>query len=322
MSKYKKLLASTGLALIAMGSVAMAEYPDRPVTIIVPWGAGGGTDTIIRIFSTAFEETMGQPIKVVNRDGGSGVVGHAAIAQAKPDGYTLGACTPEMTYFKAIGLADLGPDDFTLISRLALMPAGITVAADSEYADLSALIEAVKAEPASTFTSSGSGLGGTWHMAAAGFSRALGEPVSKIDFIPSKGGAPALQDLVSGGLNLFTGSPVEAKALSDAGQVRILGVMADERSSAFPDVPTLKESGVDFSISNWFSLCAPAGLPEDITAAVTEAAEEAHASATVQDALAQRGITPYFDGPAEFSTFATGFASEAGNLLKELGLVQ
>lgn len=322
MINHKGLLVSAALALVATGSVAMAEYPDRPVTIIVPWGAGGGTDTIIRIFSTAFEETMGQPINVVNRDGGSGVVGHAAIAQARPDGYTLGACTPEMTYFKAIGLADLAPEDYTLISRLALMPAGVTVAADSEYTDLAALAEAVKNEPASTFASSGSGIGGTWHMAAAGFSKALGQPANKIDFIPSKGGAPALQDLVSGGLSLFTGSPVEAKALADAGQARILGVMADERSTAFPDVPTLKEAGIDFSISNWFSLCAPAGLPEDVTAAVTAAAEKAHGSATVQDALAQRGITPYFDGPAEFSTFAAGFAEEAGNLLKELGLVQ
>lgn len=317
-----KRLASAVLALAVSGTVAMAEYPDRPVTIIVPWGAGGGTDTIIRIFATAFEDTMGQPINVVNRDGGSGVVGHMAIAQAKPDGYTLGACTPEITYFKSMGLADLGPENYTLISRLALIPAGVTVAADSPYADLPAFFDAVKADPAGSFTSSGSGVGGTWHMAAAGMARELGQPVDKIAFVPSKGGAPALQDLVSGGINLFTGSPVEAKALSDAGQVRILGIMADERSAAFPDTPTLKEAGVDFSISNWFSLCAPAGLPEDVTTAIAGAAKEAHGSATVQDALAQRGITPYFDGPEAFPAFAAEFATEAQGLLTELGVIK
>ncbi|MFV0360971.1 tripartite tricarboxylate transporter substrate binding protein [Tropicimonas sp.] len=317
-----KLLTTAAVALGAAAGGALAEYPDRPVTIIVPWGAGGGTDTIIRVFAIGFEEAMGQPINVVNRDGGSGVVGHAAIAQSRPDGYTLGACTPEITYFKPVGLADITPENFTLISRLALIPAGLTVAKDSEYKDLPALIEAFRAEPAGTFTSSGSGIGGTWHMATAGLLRTIGEPIDKIDFIPSKGGAPALQDLVSGGLNLFTGSPVEAKALADAGEVNILAIMSDERSPAFPDVPTLKESGIDFSIANWFSLCGPAGLPEDITARIAAAAGTAHASAVVQDALAQRGITPYFDGPEAFAAFATDFSAEAGELLGELGLVK
>lgn len=316
-----KLMASAALAMTATAGFA-ADYPDRPVTIIVPWGAGGGTDTIIRIFAVGFEEAMGQPINVVNRDGGSGVVGHAAIAQARPDGYTLGACTPEITYFETMGLADITPENYTLVSRLALIPAGITVANDSPYEDVGQIIEAFKSEPAGSFTSSGSGIGGTWHMATAGLMKSIGEPVDKIRFIPSKGGAPALQDMVSGGLNLFTGSPVEAKALAEAEEVRILGIMSDERSPAFPDVPTLKESGVDFSISNWFSLCAPAGLPEDVTAKIAAAAEEAHATATVQDALAQRGITPYFDGPEEFQSFAAGFTEEAGGLLGELGLVK
>lgn len=316
-----KLMASAALAMTATAGFA-ADYPDRPVTIIVPWGAGGGTDTIIRIFAVGFEEAMGQPINVVNRDGGSGVVGHAAIAQARPDGYTLGACTPEITYFETMGLADITPENYTLVSRLALIPAGITVANDSPYEDVGQIIEAFKSEPTGSFTSSGSGIGGTWHMATAGLMKSIGEPVDKIRFIPSKGGAPALQDMVSGGLNLFTGSPVEAKALAEAEEVRILGIMSDERSPAFPDVPTLKESGVDFSISNWFSLCAPAGLPEDVTAKIAAAAEEAHATATVQDALAQRGITPYFDGPEEFQSFAAGFTEEAGGLLGELGLVK
>lgn len=322
---FKK--TNLGLAIVATGltlaaAPVLAEYPDRPVTVIVPWDAGGGTDTIIRIFSTAFEEAMGQPINVVNRTGGSGVVGHSAIAQSQPDGYTLGACTPEITYFKTIGLADLTPASYTLISRLALIPAGVTVAANSPYADVTALVEAVKAGDKGSFTSSGSGIGGTWHMAAAGLMKAVDEPVDEINFIPSKGGASALQDLVSGGLSMFTGSPVEAQALAKAGEVKILAIMSDERSPAFPDVPTLKESGIDFALSNWFSLCAPAGLPEDVQAKVAMAAEKAHGAASVQEALAQRGITPLFDGPEAFSSFAAGFADQAQTLLTEMGIVK
>lgn len=320
---HRTTRAAAAILALGLGAApALAEYPERPVTIIVPWGAGGGTDTIIRIFATGFEEAMGQPINVVNRTGGSGVVGHSAIAQAAPDGYTLGACTSEITYFDALGLAPITPDSFDLLSRLAVIPAGVSVASDSDYESLSELLDAVKAAEPGEMTSSGSGLGGPWHMAVAGMLKAAGEPADKVNFIPSQGGAPALQDLVSGGLTMFTGSPIEARSLADAGEVRILAIMADERSDAFPDVPTLKEEGIDFALTNWFSLCGPKGLPEDVTATILEAAEEAHGSATVQDALAQRGITPLFDGPEAFTAFAEEFSGEARTLLTDIGIAQ
>lgn len=313
-------LAAAALALVSLSAApAYAEYPERPVTIIVPWGAGGGTDTIIRIFAVGFEEAMGQPINVVNRTGGSGVVGHSAIANARPDGYTLGACTSEITYFDTVGLAPITPENFDLVSRLAVIPAGVTVAADSPHEDVGALVAAAKE---GGLTSSGSGLGGPWHMAVAGMMKAAGGEVDTVQFIPSQGGAPALQDLVAGGITMFTGSPIEARALADAGEVKILAIMSDERSPAFPDVPTLKESGIDFSLTNWFSLCAPKGLPDDVKAKIESAAKDAHGSAAVQDALAQRGITPVFDGSENFSTFAAGFSQDAKALLTDLGIAK
>ena len=314
-----QLVAALAGVVAFGGAPALAEYPERPVTIIVPWGAGGGTDTIIRLFSVGFEEAMGQPINVVNRTGGSGVVGHSAIANANPDGYTLGACTSEITYFETIGLAPITPDSFDLVSRLAIIPAGVTVKADSPYNSLAEVIEAARA---GGLTSSGSGLGGPWHMAVAGMMKSAGADVDSVQFIPSQGGAPALQDLVAGGISMFTGSPIEARALADAGEVKILAIMSDERSPAFPEVPTLKESGVDWSLTNWFSLCAPKGLPEDVKAKVEAAAVQGHASAEVQDALAQRGITPLFDGSEAFSAYASEFAVEARSLLTALGLAK
>jgi tripartite-type tricarboxylate transporter receptor subunit TctC len=311
--------AAISAALMTVALPVLAQYPDRPVTIIVPWGAGGGADTITRIFAIGFEKELGQPINVVNRTGGSGVVGHSAIATATPDGYTLGICTSEITYFQTVGLADITPASFDLVSRLALIPAGVTVAKDSPLTSVAGLVDAVKAGGQSA---SGSGLGGPWHMAAAGMAKAAGLGADAIRFIPSQGGAPALQDLVAGGITLFTGSPVEAKALAEAGEVRILAVMSDERSPAFPDVPTLKESGVDWSMANWFSLCAPAGLPAEIKARVESAAAAAHAAPAVQQALAERGITPLFDGSQAFAAFAEGFSGEAKTLLTDLGLAK
>lgn len=310
-----------GIAALAalLWTPVLADYPERPVTIIVPWGAGGGTDTVIRIFAIGFETALGQPIKVVNRTGGSGVVGHAAIANATADGYTLGACTSEITTFKTTGLAPLTPDHFDLISRLALIPAGVTVKADSPYKNIDDVITAAKA---GGLTASGSGLGGPWHIAVAGLMTSAGGRVNSVRFIPSQGGAPALQDLVAGGISLFTGSPIEARALADAGEVRILAIMADERAPAFANVPTLKEKGINWSMANWFSLCAPAGLPDKIKAKIEKAARLAHQSPAVQEALAQRSITPVFDGSKAFSTFASSVSQDAKELLTALGLAR
>lgn len=187
-----KLIVKLGLAALALQTTlaatpALAEYPDRPVTIVVPWGAGGGTDTIIRIFAVGFESAMGQPINVVNRTGGSGVVGHSTIASAAPDGYTLGACTSEITYFETVGLAAISPSSFDLISRLAVIPAGVTVKADSSFKDVK---ELVAAAGEGGLSSSGSGLGGPWHMAVAGMMKAAGGAVDSVQFIPSQGAPP------------------------------------------------------------------------------------------------------------------------------------
>lgn len=307
-------------AFAALGTAPLkAEYPERPVTVIVPWGAGGGTDTIIRIFAIGFEEALGQPINVVNRTGGSGVVGHSAIANARADGYTLGACTSEITYFETIGLAPITPESFDLVSRLAEIPSGVTVSSNSPYNTVQEVVDAAKE---GGMTASGSGLGGPWHMAIAGMMKSAGGDVNTVQFIPSQGGAPALQDLVADGVSIFSGSPIEARALAGAGEVKMLAIMADERSPAFPELPTLKENGIDWSMSNWFSLCAPAGLPAEIKVKIENAAKQAHGSTAVQEALSQRGITPVFDGSDQFTAFANDFASEASSLLTDLGLAK
>lgn len=317
------LLGGGFLAAGAAGDAAKAEYPDRPVTIIVPWGAGGGTDTIVRLFAVGFEEALGVPVNIVNRTGGNGVIGHTAIATAAPDGYTLGACTSEISYFKTMNLAPLTPESFDLISRIAEIPAGVTVKTGGRFQDLKSVVEAMKSEPAGTLTSSGSGLGGPWHLAIAGLATMENLPASTVKFVPSQGGAPALQDVMAGGIDLFTGSPVEAKSLAESGEVKVVAVMAKERLAAFPDVPTVKEAiGVDWTLSNWFSLCAPPGLPAEVKAKIVEAGKKGHAAPSVQTNLKERGITPVWDGPEQFAEFANAFAGTAAILLKDLGLAK
>jgi len=314
------LATAAGLAMPAV--VRAQTWPSRPVTMVVPWAAGGGADTVTRIFASGFEKELGQPVNVVNRTGGNGVVGHAAIATARPDGYTLGTGTSEFVNFKPLGQSTIGPDSFDLLSRIASIPAGVTVKADGPWKDFAAFVAGVKAAPKGELTGSGVSTGGSWHLAAAGMTRTLGLGVDHIRWVPSQGGAPALQDMVAGGISLFTGSPVEAKALVDAGQVKVIGVMANARMDMYPDAPTLKEAGVDWVFENWFSLVAPPRLPAAVRTRILEAAGKAHQSAGVRDLMRARGIVPIWETPESFKAFAASYAQTASSLLGELGLVR
>src|SRR4051812_200296 len=145
-------------------AAAHAQYPNRPVQLIVPWGAGGGTDATARIIGALMEKELKQPFNVVNRTGGSGVVGHDAIARAPADGYTLGLITVEITMMHHVGLTPLTYKDYTPIGLMNADPAGVNVRADSSYKSVKDVLAAVKANPGK-FKASGTGQGGIWHLA-------------------------------------------------------------------------------------------------------------------------------------------------------------
>jgi tripartite-type tricarboxylate transporter receptor subunit TctC len=316
------LAVAIALAPLLAGPAAAQTYPSRPVTLIVPWAAGGGADIASRVLGAALEKEFGQPVNVVNRPGGNGVAGHIAIASAAPDGYTIGMATSEIAYYKTMGLAEIVPDSYDIISTVLVFPAGVTVSKDSPFKTINDFVAALKSNPKGTYSASGAGVGGSWHMAIAGLSKAAGVAADQVRWVPSQGGAPALQEVGAGGITLFSGSPAEAKALADAGQVRILALMSDTRSPAFPDVTTLKEAGVNWSFTNWFALVAPKNLPAAVRERLTAAAAKAHASAQVQDLLKQRGFVPRWSGPDEGRAFANGFSVTARDILVDLGLAK
>ena len=171
-------------AALAFGASAQSDYPNRPITLVVPWGAGGGTDATARIVGTLLEKELGQPVNVVNRTGGNGVVGHSAIASAASDGYTLGMITVEISMMHWAGLTQLSPRDFTPVSLMNIDPAGVTVRADSPYKNLDDLIKAIRANPGK-FKASGTGQGGIWHLALAGMLKDLKVDVAAVPWVPS-----------------------------------------------------------------------------------------------------------------------------------------
>lgn len=316
-----RMLVAAVAGLVATAGAAFA-FPDRPVSVIVPWAAGGGADTVTRFFAAGLEQELGVPVAVVNRTGGGGITGHTAIATAASDGYTIGVASPEIAFYKALGLGELTPGSVDLFSRLALIPAGVTVKADSPWRTLDDMLKDLREKPKGAFTSSGTGVGGAWHIAVGGMLKAAGLEADRVRWVPSQGGAPALQDLSAGGLSMFTGSPVEAKAMLDAGRVRTIVVMSEDRSASFPDIPTLKEQKVDWAYSNWFALVAPKGLSADRRERLFEAARRAMARPEVRASLTSRGIQPVWDEPGTFAAYLGGFVARGESVLADLGLAK
>ncbi|MFM7004880.1 MAG: tripartite tricarboxylate transporter substrate binding protein, partial [Limnohabitans sp.] len=270
----RRLVAS---ALVGMLGVLSAlpsfaqNYPARPITLIVPWGAGGGTDATARIIGSLLEKDLGQPVTVVNRTGGSGVVGHAAIAAAQPDGYTIGLATVEIGMMHWQGLTDLTSASYTPIGLVNADPAGVQVRADSPYKTVNELLAAIKANPGK-FKGSGTGQGGIWHLAIAGLLRDQKIDPAALPWVPSNGAAPGLQDMVAGGIEVAPVSLPEARALIDAGKVRSLAIMNDKPSALYPNVPTLKSAiGSDWTMAAWRGIVAPKGLPAPVRDKLAEA---------------------------------------------------
>ena len=312
-------LAAVTLALLG-AAPASADYPERPITIIVPWGAGGGTDATGRILASLMEKELGVPVSVVNRTGGSGVVGHSAIATAPPDGYTLGVVTVEIGMMHWQGLTELTYQDYTPLALYNADPAGLQVRADSPWGSAQAVLDAVKANPGE-HKASGTGQGGIWHLALAGMLQEAGIDPNAAPWVPSQGAAPGLQDLVAGGVDIVTCSVPEAQALLEAGRVKSLAVMSEERNPTFPDVPTLKEAtGLDWTVAAWRGIAGPEGLPQEVVDTLVPLLQQIWESQEFRDFMAQRGFGLVWGGPEEFREYMAESDESLGNVMKAVGL--
>jgi tripartite-type tricarboxylate transporter receptor subunit TctC len=321
----RQLLASALLGLLSVVSVlpaAAQNYPVRPITLIVPWGAGGGTDATARIIGSLMEKDLGQPVNVVNRTGGSGVVGHAAIASAQPDGYTIGLATVEIGMMHWQGLTELTSASYTPIGLVNADPAGVQVRADSPYKTVNELLAAIKANPGK-FKASGTGQGGIWHLAIAGLLRDQKIDPAALPWVPSNGAAPGLQDMVAGGIEVAPVSLPEARSLIDAGKVKSLAIMNDKPSALYPNVPTLKSAlGSDWTMAAWRGIVAPKGLPAPIRDKLAESVRKVAASKEYNEFMASRGFGVIYASPDDFSKFMVKSNSELGATMKAVGLVK
>jgi putative tricarboxylic transport membrane protein len=309
-------------ALVVAATTTQAQYPNRPVQLIVPWGAGGGTDATARIIATLLEKELKQPFNVVNRTGGSGVVGHDAIAKAAPDGYTIGLITVEITMMHHVGLTQLKHTDYTPIGLVNADPAAINVRADSPYKSVKDLLNAIKANPGK-FKASGTGQGGIWHLAIAGLLKQQGIDPNALPWVPSNGAAPGMQDMVAGGVEVVPCSIPEARPMIDAGKARALAIMDANPPALYPNVPTLKkELGSDWAIAAWRVIAAPKGIPADAQKTLVAALKKVYDSKEYKDFMASRGFGVVYADPAGTAKFMAQSDQNLGAALKAVGLAK
>jgi tripartite-type tricarboxylate transporter receptor subunit TctC len=268
------------------------------------------------------ERDFKQPVNVVNRTGGSGVVGHTAIASAPADGYTFGLITLEINQMHWVGLTDLTWEGFTLLALVNQDLAALFVKTDSQFKSARELFAHIKANPGKV-VASGSGQGGSWHAALAGLMELEGLSPSSIRWVPATGAATALTDLAAGGVEFVSCSLPEAEALIKAGRIRALVFMSPKRAANFPDVPTTEEAlGQKWHKGVWRGFAAPKGLPKEIATQYETAIKKIWDSAEFQEFMNKRGFDLVYGDSAKFAEFMKTDNEDNGKTLKSLGLAK
>jgi tripartite-type tricarboxylate transporter receptor subunit TctC len=317
--KRRSLLV--GLAITACTAAlpgpAGADWPDRTMTIVVPFAAGGGTDTTARIVAEKLTKELGQDIVIENRAGAGANIGAAHVASAAPDGYTLLVATSTLatnvTLYKSLRY-DLRTD-LIPVSQLLYIPNVLVVSNDVPAKTLAEFIEYARSKKG-VLNYGTAGNGSSQHLSAALFNK-----LAEVDMVhvPYKGGAPAANDLVAGHLQVIFAPLVEVLSFIEAGKLRALAVTTKERSRRLPDLPTLSEVLPGYEIALWVGMFAPKGTPQPIVDRLGAAVRKAMAHPGVHKTVEEQGSTIVASTPEEFKPFLAAEIEKWGNLVKLSG---
>lgn len=318
MSKTSSLLLPF-IALGVLATPAWADYPDKPIRMVIGYAPGGGADNLIRPIGERLSKILGQPIVMDYRAGAGGVIAAELVARAPADGYTLHiidsgpmAIVPNM---RKTGYNPL--TDFTPISMVGGGGTVIVVPPNSPATDLKHMIDLMKQKPG-IWSYGTSGIGGVGHLAGEQFKAAGGLTITHV---PYKGGAPALVELMGGHVPVLFSSLGAASAHIKTGRIKPLAVTSAKRSSMFPETPTLAESGFPgFDASIWFGIVGPAGLPANVMDKLVPALNTVMRDPAVQDAIRKEGYEPMLFTPAQMRTQIGQDLTRWGKTVKEAGV--
>lgn len=297
-SSFRCMPALVG-ALVASLSAAPAwsqAFPSKAITIVVPYAAGA-TDREARKIGELASKHLGQPIVIENREGAGGQVGAQYVAQSKPDGYTLLYAAPAvLTVAPLVGKPAYKYDDLMAVARASITPHLLAARADAPFKTLPELIAYAKANPGKvTFGSPGSA--SAVHLAGEAFADAAG---ISINHVPYRGLAPAITAALGGFVDIVIGAPGAISTQIEAGKLRAIAQFGSERAAALPDVPTLKENGIDLALRADFGLFAAKGTPRDVVAKIDDAFAQAIQSEDFKAFASQARVAPAFLPAAEY----------------------
>ncbi|SNZ12038.1 Tripartite-type tricarboxylate transporter, receptor component TctC [Natronoarchaeum philippinense] len=292
------------------------SFPSQDIEMICPWAEGGGTDRTARALADMVQDELDASAFVTNQTGGSGSVGFNAISNAEPDGHTVGVLTVEICTIDHLGVADISPDDVAGVMQYNFDPASLTVHQDAPYGTLEEFVTYAENNPGEIRVSN-SGQGAIWHLSAAGFAREAG---IELDHIGYDGAAPATEAVLSGEVEATTSSAAEVAPQVQDGPLEMLAFFGEERHPLFPDVPTLQESGYDFSMGAWRAIGVPTGVDEAIVGQLHDSYRSVYESNEFQQFMQDNGFGMVYRDTQEFEQFMDSEYERFGQLISELGL--
>lgn len=283
------------LAGVMAAGIAAADYPTKTITMVIPYGAGGGTDVLARTLQPALEEALGQTIVVSNVPGGGGILGFTQVANAKPDGYTVTIPNNVIFATEGMGNATYTYSDFDYLGNIMSEDYVVAARADGPWDSWEALVDDMQANPG-TVSFGFSGAGGSTHVASEILADMAGYRARQI---PHDGSSDAVAAAMGGHIDALMLNLADLASGLRSGRLIPLVSLGDDRLQDYPDVPTLSELGHELSLTNWRGIAAPAGVDEEVKAAWAEALEAATSDAKVQEAIANQGAEVDFMPPGE-----------------------
>ena len=312
-----RLLASLALftSLASPDRAWPAEYPTKPIELVVPFGAGGAADIAARVLATAAEKALGKPIVVVNRTGGGGAIGYSAVKNARPDGYTLMWNSTALLTLAHAGNIDFDYRAFEAVCLISTETPTLAVKKDAPWKDLRELIEHARKNPGKVRVGN-SGFGSATHIAAEALEDTAGAQMTHVPF----GQGLAVSSLLGGKIEASVQLPAEIAGPLDAGQVRLLAVSSEKRLAVFASVPTMTEQNVPVIFEVWRGVGAPKGTPKEVLAKLEAAFAQAAKDKAFVDAAQKFGFTINYLSGADFAKFLQVQDELVGRLMKKINL--
>jgi tripartite-type tricarboxylate transporter receptor subunit TctC len=317
---FKRLrFAGFALASLLIAGAACAAYPDKPITLIVPWAPGGSTDILARAIAEQLTKSMGQPVIVDNRAGASGNIGSNIVAKAKPDGYTLligSMSTHAMNPALIPNMPFKGADDFTPIALVANVVNTMVINPSVPAKNLQEFIAYAKANPGKIAYASAGG-GSTNHLSAEMFKKAAG---IEMLHVPYKGGAPAVLDTVANQTQVLFSAGTQTLPHVKAGKLRLVAVTEARRSALLPDVPTVAETLPGYEMSVWYAAFGPAGMPRELVTKLNAEINKALAVPEVRSRMDAMGVEVIKSTPEQLGETLKRDTARYTKVIHDLGI--